>query len=72
MDSTIQPDGSHVVAIAERDGVFFIVLDGKIGKDTFDMLWEPVFSPDGDKILIRCIKNGRYYRKILTIGEILR
>jgi len=66
------PDGKHIVAKAERDDVFFIVLDGKIGKDVFDMLWEPVFSPDGDKILIRFIKNGRYYRKILTIGEILR
>jgi len=33
-------------------------------------LWDPVFSPDGKKLLTRCVDGGKYYRRVIPIGEI--
>jgi len=69
MDASIQSQGNHIAVKAEKEGKFFIILDGRAGKEIFDMLWDPVFSPDGEKILIRAVSNGKYIRKVCTAGE---
>jgi len=47
-----------------------IVVDGRIGKHSFDELWDPVFSPDGTKLLVRCVEDGKYYRRIVPVSGI--
>ena len=49
---------------------FLVVINGKPGKYAFDELWDPLFSPDGEKLLIRCIEDGKYYRKVVPVKEI--
>jgi Tol biopolymer transport system component len=68
-DPVFSPDSKKVVAKTERNGKFFVVVNGKPWKDAYDSLWNPVFSPDGEKILVRCIKDGKYYRKVLPVDE---
>jgi len=46
------------------------VRDGKPGKDSFDALWNPIFSPDGKKILVRAIEKGIYFRKVVSVDQI--
>ena len=60
-----------MIAKAEKDGKFFIVADGKIGKHRFEALWDPTFSPDGSKILVRGVEGGKYYRRVVPVEEIL-
>jgi hypothetical protein len=69
-DPLFSPDSKRVALRAREKGRFFVVLDGKPGKQTFDILWDPVFSPDGEKILIRGIDDGRYYRRVVRVSEI--
>jgi hypothetical protein len=34
-----------------------------------DEVWDPVFSPDGSKILCRTVEDGKYYRRIVPVSE---
>jgi hypothetical protein len=56
-------------AKAEKNGKFFVVVDGRVAQNGFDNLWDPVFSPDGEKLLIRCIEDGKYYRRVVPVDE---
>ena len=44
-------------------------------KEQFRNVWNPVFSPDGEKIMIRAIKSSgdkkTYVRQVLPVTEIL-
>jgi hypothetical protein len=54
----------------EKKGRQTIVMNGKPWKRDFDQIWEPVFSPDGSKVLVRSIDGGKYIRRVLPITEI--
>jgi hypothetical protein len=69
-DPVFSPDSSIVVTKAERNGNFYIVVDGKVGKKGYEALWNPIFSPDGKKILVRCVDGGKYYRRVIPINEL--
>ena len=43
-----------------------------IAKGTVDAIWDPVFNPEGDKILLRTIRDGIYTRSVLLVEDILR
>jgi hypothetical protein len=55
----------------EKDKQFYLCVNGKMYKESFDMIFEPAISPDNDKILLKSIKNGIYTRQILNIDNIL-
>ena len=38
-----------------------IAVDGAPWSETFDNIWDPVFSPAGDKVAAKAEKNGKYY-----------
>jgi Tol biopolymer transport system component len=38
-----------------------IAVDGSLWSETFDNIWDPVFSPAGDKVAAKAERNGRYY-----------
>jgi hypothetical protein len=46
-----------------------IVMDGKEYKETFDRAWDPIFSPEGDKVLIRGTQGEDYFRIIAGIQD---
>ena len=69
-DPVFSPDSDTVAAKAEQDKKYFIVLDGKRGKQAYDALWPPVFSPDGSKLLVRAVENGKYCRRVMPLGEL--
>jgi len=41
-----------------------------VWKKGLESLWNPVFSPDGEKIMIRAVDKGKYYRRIVPVNEI--
>ena len=49
-------------SIIEKDGKYFIVLDGSLLPTPYDNLWNPVFNETGNKLLIKAIINGEYNR----------
>jgi hypothetical protein len=65
----ISPDGGHAAVRAERNGRFTIVLDGKEYGESFERAWDPVFAPEGDKVLIRGIQDGTYLRIVSGVGD---
>jgi hypothetical protein len=69
-DPVFSPDGTTVIAKAEKNKKYFVVIDGKAGKKKYDALWSPVFSPDGGKVLVRCIEGGKYYRRVIPINDL--
>ncbi len=69
-DPVFSPDGNIIVAKGEKNGKFFLIKDGKIGRNEFEALWDPVFSPDGNKLLVRVIEDGKYYRRVIPVEEV--
>ena len=37
-----------------------VAVDGAVWKNTFDMAFKPVFSPDGKQLAAKVEKNGKY------------
>jgi len=66
------PDGTMVATKVERDGTYAIAINDTISSQTFESLWEPVFSPDGKKLLIRAVEDGKYYRRVLSVDQIVK
>ncbi|CAD7777617.1 MAG: hypothetical protein KCCBMMGE_01026 [Candidatus Methanoperedenaceae archaeon GB37] len=65
------PDGENVATKVERNHKYTWAINGKVWNKEFDAIWPPIFSPDGNKMLLRCIENGKYYRRIIPVSEIL-
>ncbi len=59
----------------EKDGQFTLVLDGKPLKNTYTKVWDPVFSPDSQYILLRALEGSGsdtiYTRSVLPLNEFL-
>ena len=70
-DPVFSPDGEHVLAKAERDSKYFIVVNGKIAGKAYDALWEPEFSPDGKGILLKYVEDGKYHRQVVPASELI-
>lgn len=67
------PDSRHVAAKLEKDGRHVILLDGKPFKEDFSAAWDPQFSPDSDKLMIRAVagnaSDSAYIRHIVPLTE---
>ena len=59
----------------ERNGQYTIVVNGKPFKESYKALWEPVFSPDSAKILIKGVQEDsdgeKYFRQVVPVTEII-
>ena len=55
----------------EKDEGFYLVVNGKVYQESFDMIFEPQISPDNNKILLKAMKDGIYLRQILTLDKVL-
>jgi Tol biopolymer transport system component len=51
-----------VAARVERNGKYVVLLDGAPAAEAFDTAFDPVFSPDGRKLLLRGVRNGKAVR----------
>jgi hypothetical protein len=69
-DPVFSPGGDKIVVKVEKNGQYFVVVNGKVGKQGYEALWNPVFSPDGTKLLVRCMNNGKYYRRVVPVSDI--
>ena len=69
------PDNKHVAAKVEKNGRYLIMVDGQALKSSFSQVWNPCFSPDGSKLLVRGIgsddNQGNYYRQVLALTDII-
>jgi len=66
------PNGEHVAVKAHHNGRYTIAVNDRILGLDCDAVWPPVFNPSGTKVLVRSIEKGTYYRRILSVGEILK
>jgi hypothetical protein len=65
------PEGNHVAVKVNIGEKYAVVMDDRLWKQEFDALWNPVFSPGGDKILLRAVKDGKYIRYVIHTDELL-
>lgn len=69
---TYSPDGSALAFVAERDGKFLVVANGKEGP-AFDRVVSPAFSPDGTRLVYRAREEGRRFVVVADgTGKVLR
>ena len=52
-------------------GKYLILVDGKKRDNSYDRLWDPVFSPDGGHLLLRYVQGDKYCRHVVPSGELL-
>lgn len=65
-------DDSQIFATrAEIDGKYYLIVNGKLYKTGFDMVFEPVISPDSSKVLLKVLEGDIYNRYILSLDKIL-
>jgi hypothetical protein len=64
------PDGSQILAKAEKNGKYLIVVNGRSTNRAYDRLWDPIISDDGQNVLLRFIEDGKYHRQVIPIGDL--
>ena len=45
-----------------------LLCDGRPLKEKFDQLWDPLFSPDSTKLLVRAVQQGAFVRLVLPLA----
>jgi hypothetical protein len=66
----ISQDGSVVAVAIERQGKNFVAVNNKIITGPYEVMGDPVISPDAGKILVKGIENGVYKRRVISLGSI--
>ena len=51
----------YIAAAVKEGNRWAITTDGVPSRDTFEMVWDPVFSPGGEHVLARAESGGRYW-----------
>jgi len=64
-------DEKHCAVRMEQGGRFGLAVDGVTCGEDFDMVWDPVFGPESDRLMIRAVKDGKYLRRVVPLGDIL-
>ncbi|MCP3926307.1 MAG: Tmc redox complex protein TmcD [Desulfobacterales bacterium] len=55
----------------EKDGKYYLVVNGNVHNEGFEMIFEPEISSDSSKILLKVLDMGVYKRKILPLDQLL-
>ncbi|RKX61095.1 MAG: WD40 repeat domain-containing protein [Thermodesulfobacteriota bacterium] len=76
LEPVFSPDGRRIAAVVKESKDPFenitlfknpdndrwsIAVDGKRWEQTFDMIWDPIFSSDGEHIVTKAEIDGKYY-----------
>jgi len=56
------------VKVAIGDEQFIFVNEKQI-LGGCQVLWDPLFSPDGSEVLLRYVEAGKYYRKVVPVTK---
>ena len=51
---------------------FYMVMNGKIVSLGCSKLWDPIFSPDGSRLLMKAVEFGRFLPKSNSGEKLLR
>jgi len=60
-------DGSVVAVGFENEGQFFVAVNDQVIAGPYEAMGDPVVNPEGDKVLVKGIKNGVYRRQVVTL-----
>jgi hypothetical protein len=71
-DPSFSLAGDRVLTKVERGGRFAIAVDGRVWSPWYDALWEPALSPDGERLLIRAVEHGTYFRQVVPFASTFR
>ena len=55
----------------EENGRYSYAVNGRVWAETFEKLWEPIFSPDGKTILVRGVQDDAYVRRVVPLSELV-
>jgi hypothetical protein len=64
-------DSQAVAVKIERNGKYSIAVNDRLWGQEYDAIWDPMFSPEGDRILLRTLTDGIYSRHVISVKEIL-
>jgi len=57
-----------MVAVSfEKQGQYFAAVNDRVVTGPYDVMADPVLSPQGDKLLVKGIENGIYKRQIVAL-----
>ena len=66
----VEVDGKPACTVIPSDGALSMVrYDNRTHSEAFDQLWDPIFSPDSTKLLIRAVQQGSFIRLVLPVVE---
>ena len=60
----------NLAARVEKNGRYTIAVNDRLWSHECEAVWDPEFSEDSSKILIRSIEDGIYYRRVLPLTEL--
>jgi hypothetical protein len=60
--------GKHVAVKVEKAGKQTVVIDGRVHDQEYDRVFQPVFSPEGDKLLIPAINGNDFLRIVIPVN----
>jgi len=63
----LSQDGSMVAVSFEKQGQYFAAVNDRVVTGPYDVMADPVLSPQGDKLLVKGIENGIYKRQIVAL-----
>ena len=58
-----------MAAKVEKDHRYTYSLNNRVWRGTADAAWDPVFSPDGTRLLLRTVESGHYVRRVVPVSE---
>jgi hypothetical protein len=59
-DLTFDPTGRHTAALGKNGAKWYVALDGAVWRNSFERVWQPVFSSDGEHLAVKVERNGKY------------
>jgi hypothetical protein len=45
-------------------------VNNKEYSEDFEAVWDPIFSPDSEKVLIRAIKDGKLVHTVAKVSDV--
>jgi hypothetical protein len=64
-------DGQAVAVKVEKDGKYSVAVNDCLWHRRCDMVWPPQFSPDGRRLLVCCLEEGVFHRRIVPVSDII-
>jgi hypothetical protein len=59
-----------MAAKVQINGQYTVAMDDRLWSHRCDAVWDPVFSPDSQKILLKSLEDGSYYRRVIPVTDL--